>query len=173
MHDLQPEKSILDFNFPPDDPGYALLTGSPLLPEHIERLTPSYVVHKSVDPSQTQEASAAPATDAEEGGESVDPDRVITNARRAEQSDGLLSIEELSHFIPERQQVQSIYQIGLKRYLSSTTATSSASLPPIYGSNGPMQPDAPGYYEPRWTSYTHYWKSVLGKSLVTSHNSLR
>ncbi|KAH6917297.1 Endonuclease/exonuclease/phosphatase [Coprinopsis sp. MPI-PUGE-AT-0042] len=155
-----------DFNFPPEDPGYALLTGAALLPEQIERLVPSYVVHKTVDPNQTQETSTGPSADAEEGGEDADPDRVITNARRAEPSDGLLRIDELGDFFPERQQVQSIYQVGLKQYLSSTA--SGTSLPPIYGSNRPMESNTAGYYEPKWTSYTHYWKSVLDYIFITN-----
>ena len=124
-----------------------------------ERLEPSYVVHKTVDPSQPLDTRSASSADAEEGREDADPDRVITNARRAEASDGLLNLDELFAFFPESQQVQSVYQLGLKQYCDS----SPSATPPVYGSGSAMKQDAPGFYEPRWTSYTHYWKSVLGE----------
>ncbi|TFK30529.1 Endonuclease/exonuclease/phosphatase, partial [Coprinopsis marcescibilis] len=141
-----------DFNFPPDDPGYALLTGSPLLREQIQqRLHPSYVVHATVDPSVTKQS-----TDTEEGGdgEDADPDKVITNARHAQPNDGLLSTEELVSLFAQSPQANSSYHVGLKQYSSSNSIES-------FGSRSQTSVDRPGYFEPIYTSYTHYWKSVL------------
>ncbi|EAU93062.2 hypothetical protein CC1G_06782 [Coprinopsis cinerea okayama7 len=150
-----------DFNFPPDDPGYSLLTGFPLLPGQKDRLLPSYVVHRTVDPSIAQDQPQV-AGDTEEGGEAeaVDPDRVITNARPAQPSDGLLATDELVSFHGQNLRARSAYAIGSRNHLA-TLSDPSKSDNPIYGSHNTVPEDRPGYYEPKYTSYTHYWQSVL------------
>ncbi|KAG6897346.1 hypothetical protein C0992_002272 [Termitomyces sp. T32_za158] len=101
-----------DFNFAPDDIAYSLLVGDSLLPEQEDALAPSYVVHMSVDPSVPQD----PKVDAAEGNEeSGDPDKVITSARAATPSDGLLSLIELSDFFARIPKLRSAYDVGLAR----------------------------------------------------------
>ncbi len=83
-----------DFNFGPEEPGYALLVGDMLTPAQEELLERSRVVHVSVDPTIPLTNPAA-ANDDEDGGAQADPDRVITNAREASPADGLLNSSEL------------------------------------------------------------------------------
>ena len=115
------------------------------------------------------------AADTEEGGGESDPDRVITNARAAEDRDGLLNSSELEALFSASPRAFSAYDLGLSRYRSgaspsqlSSTSPEIAHSPqdiPIYGPlNGMKDPSQPGFHEPAYTSYTHYWKSVLGAS---------
>ncbi|KAJ7786408.1 Endonuclease/exonuclease/phosphatase [Mycena metata] len=125
-----------DFNFSPDDPAYTLLVGGQLNAEQRDRLEISRVVH------------AAPVDD--ESG-AVDPDRVITNARPAVPTDGLLSDSELVSLFSSANVVRSAYDEGLKMHTQD-----SPGLPTFGGRTG--------YYEPEYTSYTHYWKARLSIS---------
>ncbi|KAJ7631000.1 Endonuclease/exonuclease/phosphatase [Roridomyces roridus] len=140
-----------DFNFSPDDPAYSLLVGEQLNAEQRERLDFSRVVHVSIDPS-VPPTTAAPLADDES--EAVDPDRVITNARRAVPADGLLSDDELVSLFASGAVVRSAYDEG--RRLS----TADPDIP-TFGKRMSIQPTTKGFYEPEYTSYTHYWKTVL------------
>ncbi|RDX52041.1 Endonuclease/exonuclease/phosphatase [Lentinus brumalis] len=145
-----------DFNFPPDDPAYSLLTGEALLPAQKARLEASRVVHATIDPTIAAEG-AAQAEEEEEGAESGenDPDRVIVNARVAQPSDGLLTDTELEGLFRQSGMPTSAYDAGQK----AVPGISGSGL--TYGSRGTIPGDRRGSFEPSYTSYTHYWKSVL------------
>jgi len=151
-----------DFNFGPEEPGYALLVGDMLTPAQEELLERSRVVHASVDPTVPLTNPAA-ANDDEDGGAQVDPDRVITNAREALPADGLLNSSELLDlFAIATLRPRSLYDEG-QRVLENI---SSPSPVPRCGERMGFPPHKRGAYEPEWTSYTHYWQNVLGESLA-------
>ncbi|KAJ3568797.1 hypothetical protein NP233_g5472 [Leucocoprinus birnbaumii] len=145
-----------DFNSPPNDAAYALLTGQTLNAEHQERLAHSRVTHISVDPSVPRTQNT-PSKGDEEGGEGEseesDPDRIITNARRATDTDGLLSDDELMTLFAKNQRLFSAYDTGFSRLQDPNIA--------LYGDRASLQRTQPGFYEPSYSSYTHYWQSVL------------
>lgn len=128
-------------------------------------LSPSRVVHTSVDPNVSVATPAAAAADGDEaggagGGEEEDPDRVIKNARPAKPEDGLLDSSSLISFFSEFPRATSTYARGLSRYLSTPSRDDDV---PIFGRTHSLPPGTPGFYEPAYTSYTHFWKSVLGE----------
>ncbi|KAL0951070.1 hypothetical protein HGRIS_007808 [Hohenbuehelia grisea] len=141
-----------DFNFAPDDPAYSLLVGDLLLPSQQTALGQSRVVHISIDPAVP--AAAKPPVD--DDGEEGDPDRVITNARPAARDDGLLTDAELaSLFSGASSPLRSAYDVGL------SSATESVKNVPGFGERVCLPSSRRGRHEPEWTSYTHYWKTVL------------
>ncbi|CAL1695497.1 unnamed protein product [Somion occarium] len=145
-----------DFNFTPEDPVYSLLIGDSLLPEQRARLAPSRVVHVTIDPSVPVTTDKMMGDDVlidEEEGAETDPDRIITNAREAREEDGLLDDVELTKLFNDTGHVFSAYDRGLRSSEGVEELT--------YGSRVAMQPSRSGGYEPLWTSYTHYWKTVL------------
>ncbi|KAH8988960.1 Endonuclease/exonuclease/phosphatase [Lactarius akahatsu] len=137
-----------DFNFHPGEPGYALLAGDALTLAQEQLLAKSRVVHVSVDPS-------VPLTASSNEDDESDPDRVITNAREALPADGLLSSPELVELFAVPTRPRSLYDEG-QRLLEMTSG-------PILrcGERLGLPAHRRGAYEPEWTSYTHYWKSVL------------
>ena len=145
-----------DFNFHPGEPGYALLAGDALTPAQERLLAESRVVHVSVDPSVPPTGSAETNED-EAGGAESDPDKVITNAREALPADGLLSSSELTELFAVPTRPRSLYDEG-QRLLDTTSE-------PILrcGERLGLPPHRRGAYEPEWTSYTHFWQSVLGE----------
>jgi RNA exonuclease NGL2 len=147
-----------DFNFSPGGPGYALLAGETLTPAQEELLEKSRVVHVSVDPSVPLTSPTTTAEDEEGGGAQPDPDRVITNARGASPADGLLSSSELVELFAVIPRPRSLYDEGqrlLERIIGSI---------PRCGERLELPSHKRGAYEPEWTSYTHYWQSVLGEN---------
>lgn len=147
--------TVTDFNFAPDDPAYSLIVGDALLPEQEERVLSSHVVHISVDPTISKTVKAT----AEDGGEdNVDPDKVITSARAPVPEDGLLSMAELVDFFSHLPRLRSAYDEGLG------TVKDTQELP-TFGHRVMLSPSRHGRHEPEYTSYTHYWKTVLGLSL--------
>ncbi|RPD64967.1 Endonuclease/exonuclease/phosphatase [Lentinus tigrinus ALCF2SS1-6] len=145
-----------DFNFQPDDPAYSLLAGEPLLPEQKARLEASRVVHATIDPSIAVEG-AAQAEEEEEGAESGenDPDRIIVNARAAQPSDGLMTDDELEQLYRQSGTPTSVYDAGQR----TIPGISESGL--TFGGKGTIPSNRRGSFEPCYTSYTHYWKSVL------------
>jgi len=140
-----------DFNFSPDDPAYSLLVGDTLLADQEQRLLSSHVVHVSVDPTVPRSTKAIP----EEGNEeAVDPDRAITSARSATPADGLLSPAELAEFFSRIPKLRSVYDLGFGK------VTDLGGLQ-TFGSRVTLRRLRRGSYEPAYTSYTHYWKTVL------------
>ncbi|KAK0208258.1 Endonuclease/exonuclease/phosphatase [Desarmillaria ectypa] len=156
-----------DFNFAPDDAAYSLLVGDPLLPAQKEMITNSHVVHATIDPI------VSPTKDATEEDEALDPDKVITNARSATPADGLLSPSELISLFALHKPLLSAYDQGLRNIRRSSTSSTFAT----FGDRITPDPMRLGAHEPKWTSYTHYWKTVLdyifiiepeeGRSLIT------
>ncbi|KAK7694810.1 hypothetical protein QCA50_001998 [Cerrena zonata] len=140
-----------DFNFAPDDPAYSLLVGNGILPEQSKRLASSRVVHVTIDPSVPVTTNKMMGDD-EEGGE-TDPDRIITNARAAVEADGLLTDNELADMFKSSGTVFSTYDRGLRLCENIEEFTCGARLG--------IPPSRLGGYDPVWTSYTHYWKTVL------------
>lgn len=156
-----------DFNFAPDDTAYSLLVGDPLLPAQIELIINSHVVHATIDPTVLS------VKETSEEDEASDPDKVITNARSATPADGLLSPSELIALFALHKPVLSAYDRGL-RNIRRSSATSTVAT---FGDRITLDPKRLGAHEPEWTSYTHYWKTVLdyifiidpeeGSSLIT------
>lgn len=143
-----------DFNFPPDDPAYSLLSGDELLAEQQAKLSASYVVHSTVGPNVLLNTEKQ-VVDDQEGGDADDPDVDIVNARNAIPADGLLSIPELVTLCSSQPRVRSSYDIGLADYLSRNFFITT------YGDRVQIPPGRHGSHEPEYTSYAHYWKTVL------------
>jgi len=140
-----------------------LLVGDPLLPNHSSRIQVSRVVHKTVDP---EVSSIAPVQADDEDGAETDPDLIITNARMAEEKDGLLTDAELVElFTSSGPPAVSAYDSGM---LASEDPNNRALT---WGSRVSVPPDRKGGHEPVWTSYTHYWKTVLDYIFVLSPQS--
>lgn len=91
-----------------------MLVGDTITPAQAARLAISRVVHLSIDPEVP--ATAASTNDDEEGAETgeTDPDMVITNARVAVPSDGLLTDSELFEISRRAGVVKSAYDEGLR-----------------------------------------------------------
>ena len=132
-------------------------------PKQIETLLPSYVVHTSVDPSVPKTATTAN----EEEDEAGDPDRVITGARWAIDTDGLLTVPELEDFFAKLPKARSAYDEGLSQTAKENGITT-------FGKRVPLPSNKHGYNEPEYTSYTHWWKTTLGDShtCIWAHNRL-
>ncbi|KAI0068339.1 Endonuclease/exonuclease/phosphatase [Artomyces pyxidatus] len=141
-----------DFNFPPDDPGYTLLAGDPLLAKQEERLVYSRVVHVSIDPSVP--LTEPKAAEDDEDGDSATK-KVFKNTRLAQEEDGLLNPTELSELFSTASRPRSAYDAG-QRVLQE-----HGQAPARCGERLSMPAQRLGAFEPEWTSYTHYWKTVL------------
>ncbi|KAG9042668.1 hypothetical protein FS837_010582 [Tulasnella sp. UAMH 9824] len=171
-----------DFNTQPTEASYSLLTAQPLTAVHVKSLEHSRVIHISLDPtvpptpnaSNVKEdeggAAAAASTTTEEtksatgteeksnekkGNEKeTDPDRIITNSRRAVPSDDLLSDEELLRLFgcEEGKGLRSGYDEA-QRLLSSDSKDG------LFG--GRVEDATVGLWEPMYTSYTFWWKLTL------------
>lgn len=130
-------------------------------------LSLSRVVHASVDPSIAAATPTAPMVDGDEAGgaagEEQDPDRVITNARLARAEDGLLDSDDLVSLFSEFPRATSTYALGLSQYLGKGGGLQKGQEFPIFGIAHSLAPSTLGFFEPAFTSYTHYWKSVLGE----------
>jgi RNA exonuclease NGL2 len=156
-----------DFNFSPAEPGYALLVGDTLTPAQEELLERSRVVHVSVDPSVPLSDPAGTNDDDEGGGgDGADPDRVITNARKPSPADGLLSSFELTQLFAITARPRSLYDEG-QRLLEKISGPVQRC-----GERLGLPSYRRGAYEPEWTSYTHYWQSVLGGFFLTDISSI-
>jgi len=148
-----------DFNLTPEDPGYSLLVGDPIIPSQEELLTLSRVVHTSVDPNGVQVIGSKEAKNEEADGAEQDPDRIIVNARMATPTDGLLSTEELVEMVRKLgvADLESSYDKGLR-----IAKLSEDSGIQTFGDRvTSLASTRLGRHEPEWTSYTHFWKTVL------------
>ncbi|KAF8807491.1 Endonuclease/exonuclease/phosphatase [Phlegmacium glaucopus] len=143
-----------DFNFTPSDPAYTLAVGDTLLPEQEAMISSSLVIHSSVDPSVGVNAPASNAA-SDKDSEDEDPDRVITNARQAESRDGLLTIPQFIAWFSSLPNLRSAYNDGLQEVSKLTNTL------PTYGHRVTLPLGRRGLHEPAYTSYTHYWQSVL------------
>lgn len=140
-----------DFNFTPGDAAYALLFGDLLLPTQEQAILDSRVIHATIDP--TIPIVTTKANDDDE----ADPDRVITNARPAIPEDGLLTIPDIIAWFETLPKLRSSYSEGLRR------AKEIGIELETYGTREGLTPGRQGFDEPEYTSYTFYWKSVLGE----------
>lgn len=158
---LPPAKvKFSDFNLAPEDPGYSLLVGDPITSFQEDLLALSRVVHASIDPDGVPAREVKETKNEEDDGAEHDPDRIIVNARMAIPSDGLLSTEEL---------VETVRQLGVahlestyERGLEIAKISGSPDVRTFGDRVTSIPPARKGRYEPEWTSYTHFWKAVLG-----------
>lgn len=152
-----------DFNFTPDDAAYSLLFGDPLLPIQEQAILDSRVVHATIDPTVLNNVPTVTSKgDANDDHDSeADPDRVITNARPATSEDGLLTVPDIIGWFSKLPRLRSAYSEGLRR------AKETGIELETYGTRELLLPDRKGCDEPEYTSYTFYWKSVLGESLLS------
>ncbi|TFY58059.1 hypothetical protein EVJ58_g6651 [Rhodofomes roseus] len=165
--ELSPAESPWPCIIAGDDAAYSLLTGDPLSPEQEARLAASRVVHKSIDPNVPVAPEAATEGAEEDEGAAAtesDPDKVITNARPALPADGLLTDAELADMLRQYDRPTSVYDEGQR----ICTAASTLERELTFGNRAPIPAERHGAYEPNWTSYTHYWKSVLDYMFVLS-----
>lgn len=127
-------------------------------------ISSSLVIHSSVDASVRANTLASNALDNDS--EDIDPDRDITNARQAETHDGLLTISQVIDWFSSLPNLRSAYNDGLQEVskLSDTL--------PTYGHRATLPLGRRGSHEPAYTSYTHYWQSVLGTNNILSSESL-
>jgi RNA exonuclease NGL2 len=128
-------------------------------------ISSSLVIHSSVDASvgaNILSSNGAPDNDSED----IDPDRVITNARQAESHDELLTISQFVTWFSSLPNLRSAYNDGLREVskLSDTL--------PTYGRRMTLPLGRCGSHEPAYTSYTHYWQSVLGTKNILRTESL-
>ena len=124
------------------------MVGAKLQADHERHIQMSQVVHATIDPSVA--TGGAPT----EEDEDADPDKVITNARKAHEADGLLNPSELTDlFKASGKPLRSAYDEGLRH--------TNIKLP-TFGERKQLPVESMGAFEPPFTSYTHYWKTVLG-----------
>jgi RNA exonuclease NGL2 len=125
------------------------LVGEPLTPQQKRVIEESRVVHVSIDVSIQVDSSGI----GDDELAVADPDRVITDSRPATDNDGLLSDEELANSFHVLGRLRSMYEEGQRQ----------VKFPNVFGSRNDGFPlERKGYFEPQWTSYTHFWKSTLG-----------
>lgn len=125
----------------------------------------SLVIHSSVDPTVGANSPASNVTP-DNDTEDVDPDRVITNARQAESHDRLLTISQFITWFSSLPNPRSAYNDGL------TEVSKISDALPTYGRRVTLPLGRRGSHEPAYTSYTHYWQSVLGTNDSFSAKSL-
>jgi RNA exonuclease NGL2 len=128
-------------------------------------ISSSLVIHSSVDASVGAITLASKTAPDNNESEDIDPDRVITNARNAETHDGLLTVSQLIDWFSSLPNLRSAYNDGLQEVskLSDTL--------PTYGHRVTLPLGRRGSHEPAYTSYTHYWQSVLGTNNILSAES--
>jgi RNA exonuclease NGL2 len=126
------------------------------LPAQEEQLIASRAVHFSIDPSITTADKKAVTSDEDDKEAATDPDKPITQVRFALPTDGLLSNSELASLFSSGIPLRSAYD-EVQREYKEVNANSRT-----FGDRVALLPQRLGAYEPEWTSYTHYWKTVLG-----------
>lgn len=149
----------LDFNFNPSDAAYSLLVRDPLTTDQKAEIAVSRVVHVTIDPSiPIADPKKAAAEDEEDGAvaesEGDDPDRVITNARRAGPKDGLLEPEELEEKFAELPVLRSAYDSWRGPAIARDRR---------FGERTVIPDGRHGAGDPMYTSFTHYWRATLGE----------
>ena len=144
--------TMADFNFAPDDLVYSLLVGDVILPEQHQPLLSSRVVHASIDATFSGLAQES----VEEETEGSFSDGFTVNARQATVQDGLFTVDEFINLFSGLTPLRSAYDEALGRLPRDQQVST-------FGSRINMPPDRKGANEPEYTSYTHYWKNVLGQ----------
>lgn len=160
LHFSPAKVEVIDFNLTPEDPGYSLLVGDPIIPSQEELLALSRVVHTSIDPDGIPAAESNEAKNEEDDGAEQDPDRFIMDARTATPADGLLSTEELVEMFGKLgvANPESSYDKGLE----IAKASGNPDIQTFGDRVTSIASTRQGKHEPEWTSYTHFWKTVLG-----------
>jgi RNA exonuclease NGL2 len=124
-------------------------------------------VHTSIDPDGVPATESKEAKNEEDDGAEQDPDRIIVNARTATPADGLLPTEELVEMVRKLgvANLESSYDRGLR----IAKASGESDVQTFGDRVTSIASTRLGRYEPEWTSYTHFWKTVLGSfaSLTT------
>ena len=140
-----------------------MLFGDSFLSAQRQTILDSCVVHATIDPTILS-ASTTTSKTKEDNDEASDPDRIITNARVATPEDGLLTIPDIVAWFAELPRLRSAYCEGvhLTREIGVELET--------FGTREFLPPARQGFDEPEFTSYTFYWKSVLGKLLSCQLN---
>lgn len=90
---------------------------------------------------------------------------MFKNIRRAIPSDGLLSDEELYEMFKVGN-IRSLYEEGIK------SLGPNASVP-SFGERLEVDVGRKGRYEPKFTSFTHFWRLTLGTASVSLSDSRR
>lgn len=121
----------------------------------------SRVVHATRDPTILASTPSTVEHSEDDEAEDVDPDRNIVNARPATKEDGLLDISEIIEWFSTLPRLCSAYNEGLHQ------ARRLGTVIPTYGTRVELPPGRQGATEPEYTSYTHYWKAVLGESFAS------
>lgn len=145
-----------DFNFNPSDPAYSLVFGDSLLPSQEDLILSSRVVHATIDSSALASTPLVASKRGVDDGDEADPDRVITNARPATIADGLLTIQEIVAWFQKLPKLRSAYSEGLRHAKEVGIDIST------YGKGELLLDGRQGLNEPEYTSYTFYWKSIIG-----------
>lgn len=113
-------------------------------------LNDSRVIHRSIDPTVPPSTERKKEDEAESAEQ--DPDRVITDSRRATTEDRLLTDDELL-LLYKGTKLRSAYDAVFTKMPSEHSNTYQARV----------QSATRGMSEPMFTSFTHYWKVTLGK----------
>jgi RNA exonuclease NGL2 len=161
-----------DFNSEPAGPTYSLMVGYTLSPSLSKEIQDSRMVHVSIDPSVASATpSSTPPTKEDDESSSLtststpkpsgpnveaeeDPDKVNKNVRRALPSDGLLTDEELYEMFKVGN-IRSLYDEG------SGNLGPNLGVP-TFGERVEMEDGRTGKWEPKYTSFTHFWRLTLG-----------
>jgi len=92
----------------------------------------------------------------------ADPDKSITSARAAALADGLFTVPEFIEFFSRLPRLRSAYDEGLG-------LNSHAEGFSTFGDRVKLLATRKGRNEPEYTSYTYYWKTVLGELRFIAH----
>lgn len=137
------------------------MVGEALTLEQWEKIDESRVIHVSIDTTLV-DLNKVPED------ENADPDVEITNSRPARSDDGLLSNEEILASFQRFSPLRSAYEEAQRTLVDDPSSiTFGSRLAQSFSSH------RIGYYEPIWTSYTHYWKSTLGTQNLNSRSHLQ
>lgn len=135
--------------------------GETLSSEQWKKIDESRVIHVSVDSTLADSSTPAPVD------ENIDPDVEITDSRIARADDMLLSNEEIFASFRGLSPLRSAYEEAQRMMIGP-------SSPIVFGSRlgESFLSQRLGYYEPVSTSYTHFWKSTLGRDMSYLYNAI-
>jgi RNA exonuclease NGL2 len=134
------------------------MVGDSLLPAQEESLDRSRVVHVSIDPNVPPNVMKEPAEEGDQDG-AADSAHQIVNARLAGPADGLFSSMELTALFSGDKPLRSVYNEAQRAHQAFNENIET------FGNRVSLQPGRHGAHEPKYTSYTHFWKAVLGVCL--------
>lgn len=135
--------------------------GDHLLSTQEQAILDSRVIHATIDPTVLNFVPTVTFKAKDDEDDTLNPDRIITNARPATPEDGLLTIPDIVAWFSKLPRLRSAYSEGLRG------AKDAGIECETYGTREILPTNQNGYDEPEYTSYTFYWKSVLGESLFS------